>query len=161
VLLLNECLLLFISLSTQSGNFWIHPHKSYASNYFYPQGMHIQNNITPWPLSIMHDILLLTNSILVTDYLISLCNKVLIPKWWITFPFPCESTYSSAGWMPPLSQMIFCTLQHFCSSYCKWNWRSVISLCWPCIAILLHSLYRLSSCPPFFSYLKSTQISWR
>jgi hypothetical protein len=25
VLLLNECLLLFISLSTQSGNFWIHP----------------------------------------------------------------------------------------------------------------------------------------
>jgi hypothetical protein len=27
VLLLNECLLLlFISLSTQSGNFWIHPH---------------------------------------------------------------------------------------------------------------------------------------
>jgi hypothetical protein len=27
VLLLNECLLLFISLSTQSGNFWIHPRK--------------------------------------------------------------------------------------------------------------------------------------
>jgi hypothetical protein len=26
VLLLNECLLLFISLSTLSGNFWIHPH---------------------------------------------------------------------------------------------------------------------------------------
>jgi hypothetical protein len=25
VLLLNECLLLFISLSTQSGNFWIQP----------------------------------------------------------------------------------------------------------------------------------------
>jgi hypothetical protein len=25
VLLLNECLLLFTSLSTQSGNFWIHP----------------------------------------------------------------------------------------------------------------------------------------
>jgi hypothetical protein len=25
VLLLKECLLLFISLSTQSGNFWIHP----------------------------------------------------------------------------------------------------------------------------------------
>jgi hypothetical protein len=25
VLLLNECLLLFIPLSTQSGNFWIHP----------------------------------------------------------------------------------------------------------------------------------------
>jgi hypothetical protein len=25
VLLLNECLLLFISLSTQSGNFWIYP----------------------------------------------------------------------------------------------------------------------------------------
>jgi hypothetical protein len=25
VLLLNECLLLFISLSTQCGNFWIHP----------------------------------------------------------------------------------------------------------------------------------------
>jgi hypothetical protein len=25
VLLLNDCLLLFISLSTQSGNFWIHP----------------------------------------------------------------------------------------------------------------------------------------
>jgi hypothetical protein len=25
VLLLNECLLLLISLSTQSGNFWIHP----------------------------------------------------------------------------------------------------------------------------------------
>jgi hypothetical protein len=28
VLLLNECLLLFISLSTQSGNFWIHPRTS-------------------------------------------------------------------------------------------------------------------------------------
>jgi hypothetical protein len=27
VLLLNECLLLFISLSTQSGNFWIHPRR--------------------------------------------------------------------------------------------------------------------------------------
>jgi hypothetical protein len=26
VLLLNECLLLFNSLMTQSGNFWIHPH---------------------------------------------------------------------------------------------------------------------------------------
>jgi hypothetical protein len=30
VLLLNECLLLFISLSTQSGNFWIHPRIWYA-----------------------------------------------------------------------------------------------------------------------------------
>jgi len=26
VLLLNECFLLFISLFTKSGNFWIHPH---------------------------------------------------------------------------------------------------------------------------------------
>jgi len=32
-LLLNECLLLFISLSIQSGNFWIHPRSvtSYAA----------------------------------------------------------------------------------------------------------------------------------
>jgi len=28
MLLLNECLMLFISLSTQSGNFWIHPRSS-------------------------------------------------------------------------------------------------------------------------------------
>jgi hypothetical protein len=28
MLLLNKCLLLFISLSTQPGNFWIHPHDS-------------------------------------------------------------------------------------------------------------------------------------
>jgi hypothetical protein len=28
---LNECLLLFISLSTQSGNFWIHP-RTFAGN---------------------------------------------------------------------------------------------------------------------------------
>jgi len=35
VLLLNECLLLFISLSTQSGNFWIHPR-----TYLYPFGLH-------------------------------------------------------------------------------------------------------------------------
>jgi hypothetical protein len=31
VLLLNECLLLFISLSTQSGNFWIHPPITFAA----------------------------------------------------------------------------------------------------------------------------------
>jgi len=31
MLLLNERLLLFISLSTQSGNFWIHPHRGYIS----------------------------------------------------------------------------------------------------------------------------------
>jgi hypothetical protein len=32
MMLLNECLLLFISLSTQSGNFWIHPHISGTGN---------------------------------------------------------------------------------------------------------------------------------
>jgi hypothetical protein len=37
VLLLNECLLLllFISLSTQSGNFWIHPRISTNASYFF------------------------------------------------------------------------------------------------------------------------------
>jgi hypothetical protein len=52
-------------------------------------GMNIQNNnMKPSTLSIMYDILSLTNSPLLTADMVFLCTKNPVPNSWFSFPFP-------------------------------------------------------------------------
>jgi hypothetical protein len=51
--------------------------------------MNIQKtDITPEVLSIMYDILSLTNSTLLTADMILLCPKNYVPNSWFSLPFP-------------------------------------------------------------------------
>jgi hypothetical protein len=61
------------------------------------------------PLSIMYDILPLTNSTLFTADMILLHMKKLLPHLWFSFPFPYKNVYLPAGSVPLRSHLTSCT----------------------------------------------------
>jgi hypothetical protein len=61
------------------------------------------------PLSIIYDILSLTNSTLLTADKILLCSKKPVPNSWFSFLFPYKNVYSLAGSLPPPSHVTSCT----------------------------------------------------
>jgi hypothetical protein len=61
------------------------------------------------PLSIMYDILPLTNSTILTADTLLLCMKTPVPNSWFLFPSPLKNVYSPAGSVPPPSHLTSCT----------------------------------------------------